>query len=71
MYQVTDYSAASGGSIVNQVQDIDNGLGQLLTEYQSVTVPVSTEPAQIKMEATVVSGTAPATAPATALATKP
>jgi RHS repeat-associated protein len=34
-YLVTSYNAASGGSIVNQVQDVFNGLGQLTGEYQS------------------------------------
>ena len=33
-YLVTSYNAASGGSIVNQVQRAFNGLGQLITEYQ-------------------------------------
>src|SRR5579884_3188682 len=32
---ITSYNAASGGSIVNQVQDVYNGLGQLTGEYQS------------------------------------
>jgi hypothetical protein len=32
---ITSYNAASGGSIVNQVQDIYNGLGQLTGEYQA------------------------------------
>ncbi len=31
----TSYNAATGGSIVNQVEDLYNGLGQLTTEYQS------------------------------------
>jgi YD repeat-containing protein len=31
----TGYNAASGGNIVNQVQDVYNGLGQLTGEYQS------------------------------------
>ena len=34
-YQVTTYNAATGGSIVNQVVDIYNGLDQLVQEYQS------------------------------------
>ena len=34
-YLFTSYDAASGGSVVNQVQDVFNGLGQLTTEYQS------------------------------------
>ncbi len=33
-YQLTQYNAASGGSVVNQVQDMYNGLGQLNQEYQ-------------------------------------
>src|SRR5579884_4311104 len=35
VYQVTTYNAASGGSIVNQVEDLYNGLNQLIQEYQS------------------------------------
>ena len=34
-YLVTSYNAASGGSIVNQVEDLYNGLDQLTAEYQS------------------------------------
>jgi hypothetical protein len=34
-YQMTSYNAASGGTIVNQVQDGYNGLGQLTVEYQA------------------------------------
>jgi len=34
-YLITTYNAASGGSIVNQVEDIYNGLNQLIQEYQS------------------------------------
>jgi RHS repeat-associated protein len=34
-YLVTSYNAAMGDSIVNQVQDVFNGLGQLTGEYQS------------------------------------
>jgi YD repeat-containing protein len=34
-YLVTSYDAASGGSIVNQVEFVFNGLGQLTGEYQS------------------------------------
>ena len=33
-YQITQYNAASGGSVVNQVQYAYNGLGQLTNEYQ-------------------------------------
>jgi len=41
-YLFTSYNAASGGSIVNQVQDVYNGLGQLITEYQSTSGAVNT-----------------------------
>jgi RHS repeat-associated protein len=41
-YQFTTYNAASGGSIVNQAQDVFNGLGQLTTEYQSHSGAVNT-----------------------------
>src|SRR5579884_1588715 len=34
-YLITSYNAPSGGSIVNQVQRVYNGLGQLTGEYQS------------------------------------
>jgi RHS repeat-associated protein len=34
-YLVTSYDAASGGSVVNQVQRAFNGLGQLVTEWQA------------------------------------
>jgi YD repeat-containing protein len=34
-YLYTSYDAATGGNIVNQVQQAYNGLGQLITEYQS------------------------------------
>jgi YD repeat-containing protein len=33
-YQQTSYSDASGASVVNQVQDVYNGYGQLTTQYQ-------------------------------------
>src|SRR5579884_254596 len=39
---VTSYNAASGGSIVNQVQRVYNGLGQLTGEYQSHSGAVNT-----------------------------
>jgi RHS repeat-associated protein len=32
---ITSYNAASGGTVVNQVERIFNGLGQLIGEYQS------------------------------------
>src|SRR5262249_34408964 len=40
-YLNTSYNSASGGNIVNQVQRVYNGLGQLVTEYQSHTGPVN------------------------------
>src|SRR5579884_851761 len=39
---ITSYNAASGGSIVNQVQHVYNGLGQLTGEYQSHSGAVNT-----------------------------
>ena len=41
---VTSYSSATGGSgaIVNQIQDVYNGLGQLTQEFQSHTGAVNT-----------------------------
>ncbi len=41
-YRFTSHDAASGGSIVNQVQRAFNGLGQLTTEYQAVDGSVNT-----------------------------
>src|SRR5260370_12537657 len=41
-YLFTSYNAASGGSIVNQVQDAYNGLGQLAEEWQSHSRAVKT-----------------------------
>src|SRR5207302_6379221 len=41
-YLYTSYNAASGGSIVNQVQEVYNGLGQLITEYQAHSGAVNT-----------------------------
>jgi RHS repeat-associated protein len=41
-YLVTSYNAASGGSIVNQVQQAFNGLGQLTNEYQAHSGAVNT-----------------------------
>src|SRR5207237_8525685 len=41
-YLITSYDSASGGSIVNQVQRAFNGLGQLITEYQSHSGAVNT-----------------------------
>src|SRR5262249_49471633 len=41
-YLFTSYDAASGGSIVNQVQQSFNGLGQLTAEYQSHSGAVNT-----------------------------
>jgi YD repeat-containing protein len=40
-YLFTSYNAASGGSIVNQVQDAFNGFGQLITEYQATSGAVN------------------------------
>jgi RHS repeat-associated protein len=34
-YLFTSYSAPTGGSVVNQVEDLYNGLGQLTAEYQA------------------------------------
>jgi RHS repeat-associated protein len=41
-YLYTSYNAASGGSIVNQVQDVYNGLGQLTQEFQATGGAVNT-----------------------------
>jgi len=41
-YLTTSYDSASGGSIVNQVEDVYNGLGQLTGEYQSHSGAVNT-----------------------------
>jgi RHS repeat-associated protein len=41
-YLFTSYNAASGGSIVNQVQDAYNGLGQLTEQWQSHSGAVNT-----------------------------
>jgi RHS repeat-associated protein len=41
-YLFTSYDAASGGNIVNQVQQVYNGLGQLVTEYQAHSGAVNT-----------------------------
>ncbi len=41
-YLFTSYDASSGGSVVNQVQRAFNGLGQLITEYQSHSGSVNT-----------------------------
>jgi RHS repeat-associated protein len=41
-YLVTSYNAASGGSVVNQVQQVYDGLDQLITEYQSPSGAVNT-----------------------------
>ena len=34
-YLFTSYDAASGGRVVNQVEQVFNGLGQIVTEYQA------------------------------------
>jgi len=39
---LTSYDAASAGNVVNQVQRAYNGLGQLVTEYQSHSGAVNT-----------------------------
>ena len=46
-YQLSSYNAASGGTVVNQVQMAYNGLGQVTAEYQSHAgaVATSTTPA--------------------------
>jgi hypothetical protein len=41
-YLYTSYDASSGGSAVNQVEQIYNGLGQLITEYQEHSGAVNT-----------------------------
>jgi RHS repeat-associated protein len=41
-YQETSYSNANGTGVVNQDQDVYNGLGQLAGEYQSVSGAVNT-----------------------------
>jgi RHS repeat-associated protein len=41
-YRITNYDAASGGNVVNQVQRQYNGLGQLTTEWQAVSGAVNT-----------------------------
>jgi YD repeat-containing protein len=41
-YLITSYDAASGGSVVNQVEDAYNGLGQMTTEWQAVSGSVNT-----------------------------
>ena len=41
-YLLTSYNAATSGSIVNQVQQAHNGLGQLTAEWQSHGVGVNT-----------------------------
>jgi RHS repeat-associated protein len=56
-YLFTSYNAATAGSIVNQVQDAYNGLGQLITEYQSHSgaVNTSTTP-KVQYSYTVMAG---------------
>ena len=41
-YLFTSFNAASGGAIVNQVEDLYNGLGQLTGEYQQQNGAVNT-----------------------------
>ena len=40
-YLVTSYNATSGGSVVNQVQRVYNGLGQMTADYQAASGAVS------------------------------
>jgi YD repeat-containing protein len=56
-YLVTSYDAASGGNVVNQVEDVFNGLGQLTGEYQSHSgaVNTSTTP-EVQYSYTLMSG---------------
>jgi RHS repeat-associated protein len=41
-YLITSYNAASAGSVVNQVENLYNGFGQLLQQYQSASGAVDT-----------------------------
>jgi RHS repeat-associated protein len=41
-YLFTSFDASSGGNVINQVQDVFDGLGQLTTEYQSHSGAVNT-----------------------------
>ena len=56
-YLITSYDAASGGNIVNQVEDLYNGLDQLTAEYQahSGAVNLSTTPV-VQYSYTAMSG---------------
>ncbi len=42
VYLITSYDAASGGSVVNQIQREFNCLGQLTTEWQAANGSVNT-----------------------------
>jgi RHS repeat-associated protein len=44
LYQATSFSNTSGATIVNQIQRDYNGLGQVVTEWQSQTGGVNTSP---------------------------
>ena len=56
-YLFTAYNAASGGSIVNQVQDAYNGLGQLTEEWQAHSGAVNTNTTpNIQYSYTLMSG---------------
>jgi RHS repeat-associated protein len=56
-YLFTSYNAASGGSIVNQVQDAFNGLGQLITEWQAHSSAVNTNTSpKVQYTYTLMSG---------------
>ena len=56
-YLFTSYNVPSGGSVVNQVEDLFNGLGQLTAEYEehNGAVNTSTSPA-VKYTYTEMSG---------------
>ena len=52
----TSYDAASGGSVVNQVQDVFNGLGQLTAEYQSHSGAVTSTTPKVQYAYTEMAG---------------
>jgi hypothetical protein len=55
-YLLTQYSAASGGSVVNQVKRDYNGLGQLITEWQAVAGAVTGSTKKVQYTYTEMSG---------------
>jgi YD repeat-containing protein len=56
-YLFTSYNAASGGSIVNQVQDAFNGMGQLTEEWQAHSGAVNTSSSpNVQYSYTLMSG---------------